>query len=63
MKTSEIISSVIGFIFGAGISIPITYKISSKKIKSKIQTGNNQTKQKNIQGKNIAGRDLTINHE
>lgn len=63
METNEIISVVIGLILGAGISIPITYKITKNTIKSKIQIGNTYTKQKNIRSKNVAGRDLTINHE
>lgn len=50
MTTQEIISGIIGAILGAGISIPITLRISKSNF--------NKVKQKNIKTKgDVVGRD------
>lgn len=52
MTTQEIISAIIGFIAGAGISIPITLKFSKSNF--------NKVNQKNIKSSgDIVGRDKT----
>ena len=56
MTTQEIISAIIGFIAGAGISIPITLKFS--------QSNFNKVNQKNIKSSgDIVGRDKTDFYE
>lgn len=52
MTTQEIISAIVGFIAGAGISIPITLKFSKSNF--------NKVNQKNIKSSgDIVGRDKT----
>lgn len=54
MSVCEFIYGIIGFIIGAGVSIPITIRVTSRKNSVKV-------KQKNVKGTNVAGRDIRIN--